>query len=60
MDAEGRLSAANGLGGPTWIAPGGDIVDEIELPEGLAVFACMLGGEDGRTFSCAPRRTSSR
>jgi hypothetical protein len=26
------------------------IVDEIRAPEGLGVFACMLGGEDGRTL----------
>ena len=51
LDAEGHLWVADGLGGPTCrIAPGGDIVDEIELPDGLAVFACMLGGEDGRTL----------
>jgi sugar lactone lactonase YvrE len=49
LDAEGHMWVADGLGGPTCrIAPGGDIVDEIELPEGLGAFACMLGGEDGR------------
>jgi sugar lactone lactonase YvrE len=32
------------------VAPGGEIVDEIPLPDGLAVFACMLGGEDGKTL----------
>ena len=42
---------ADGLGGPTCrVAPGGEIVDEIQLPEGPAAFACMLGGEDGRTL----------
>jgi sugar lactone lactonase YvrE len=51
MDAEGCIWAADGLGGPTCrIAPGGEIVDEVALPEGLAAFACMLGGEDGRTL----------
>lgn len=51
LDAEGHIWAADGLGGPTCrITPGGDIVDEIELPEGLAVFACQLGGDDGRTL----------
>jgi sugar lactone lactonase YvrE len=51
LDAEGFVWAADGLGGPLCrIAPGGDIVDEIELPEGLAVFACQLGGDDGRTL----------
>jgi sugar lactone lactonase YvrE len=49
MDAEGHLWVADGLGGPTCrIAPGGEIVDEVGLPEGLGAFACMLGGEDGR------------
>lgn len=51
LDAEGHVWAADGLGGPLCrIAPGGDIVDEIELPEDLAVFACQLGGDDGRTL----------
>jgi len=51
MDAEGHMWVADGLGGPTCrVAPGGEIVEEIALPEGLAAFACMLGGEDGRTL----------
>ncbi len=32
------------------IAPGGEIVDQILAPDGLNFFACMLGGEDGRTL----------
>ena len=32
------------------MAPGGEIVDEVATPDGLGVFACMLGGEDGRTL----------
>lgn len=49
LDAEGCMWVADGLGGPTCrVAPGGEIVDEVRLPEGLAAFACMLGGEDGR------------
>ena len=32
------------------IAPGGEIVQEIAAPEGLNIFACMLGGADGRTL----------
>ena len=51
LDAEGHVWAADGLGGPTCrIAPGGDIVDEIRLPDGMGAFACMLGGEDGKTL----------
>jgi len=51
LDAAGHIWAADGLGGPTCrIAPGGEIVEQIELPEGLGAFACMLGGDDGRTL----------
>jgi sugar lactone lactonase YvrE len=32
------------------IAEGGEVVDEVALPAGLRCFACMLGGEDGRTL----------
>ncbi|HEY7254980.1 MAG TPA: SMP-30/gluconolactonase/LRE family protein [Thermoleophilaceae bacterium] len=55
LDAEGHVWAANALGGPlSRIAPGGQIVDEVPIPDGLAVFACGLGGEDGRTLmACA-------
>ncbi len=49
LDAEGHTWVADGLGGPmVRVAPGGEIVDEIRLPEGLQAFACALGGEDGR------------
>jgi sugar lactone lactonase YvrE len=51
LDAEGYVWAANALGGPlSRIAPGGEIVEELAIPEGLAAFACGLGGEDGRTL----------
>ncbi len=51
LDAEGHVWAADGLGGPTRrIAPGGETVDEIQLPDGMGAFACMLGGEDGKTL----------
>ena len=55
LDAEGHVWAANALGGPlSRVAPGGQIVDEVAIPEGLAVFACGLGGDDGRTLmACA-------
>jgi hypothetical protein len=32
------------------VAEGGAIVDEIAAPGGLNIFACMLGGDDGRTL----------
>ncbi len=55
LDAEGHVWAANALGGVLCrVAPGGQIVEEIAMPEGLGVFACGLGGEDGRTLvACA-------
>ena len=35
------------------VAEGGTILEELR-PPGMGVFACMLGGEDGRTlFICA-------
>jgi sugar lactone lactonase YvrE len=55
LDAEGHVWAANALGGPVCrVAPGGQIVDEVAVPDGLGVFACGLGGDDGRTLiACA-------
>ncbi len=55
LDAEGHVWAANALGGVLCrVAPGGEIVEEIAAPDGLGVFACALGGEDGRTLvACA-------
>ncbi len=51
LDAEGHLWAADGLFARCCrIAPGGEIVGEIAMPEGLGVFACALGGQDGRTL----------
>ena len=51
LDAEHHIWAADGLGGPTCrIAPGGEIVDEIQLPDNLGAFACSLGGSDGKTL----------
>lgn len=32
------------------VAEGGEILDVIPAPEGQNVFACMLGGDDGRTL----------
>jgi sugar lactone lactonase YvrE len=51
LDAEGCVWAANALGGFVGrVAPGGEVVETIAMPDGLGVFACMLGGEDGRTL----------
>ncbi|MFL5969754.1 MAG: SMP-30/gluconolactonase/LRE family protein [Gaiellaceae bacterium] len=36
------------------VARGGEVVDVVKVPDGLRCFACMLGGEDGRTLAiCA-------
>jgi sugar lactone lactonase YvrE len=55
LDAEGCVWAANGVGAAVWrISPAGDVVEEVAMPEGLGVFACGLGGPDGRTLlACA-------
>lgn len=55
LDAEGHLWVADAIGGRVCrVAEGGQIVDTINPGDG--VFACMLGGADGRTLfmSCAP------
>jgi sugar lactone lactonase YvrE len=57
LDAEGHLWVADGIGGRVVrIGPGGTVVEEVFAPQGLGVFACQLGGEDGRTLlmCCAP------
>lgn len=53
LDAEGALWIADAVGGRLIrVRPGGEITEEID--PGTGVFACMLGGEDGRTlFACA-------
>lgn len=53
LDAEGALWIADGVGGRLIrVREGGDIVEEIAV--GSGVFACMLGGADGRTlYACA-------
>jgi sugar lactone lactonase YvrE len=55
LDAEEHVWAANALAGALCrVAPGGPIVEEVAMPDGLGVFACGLGGEDGRTLiACA-------
>jgi sugar lactone lactonase YvrE len=51
LDAEGHIWSADEVGARcVRLAPGGEIVAEIPMPEGLDVFACMLGGDDGRTL----------
>lgn len=51
LDAENHIWCADEVNARcVRIAPGGQIVEEIPAPEGLDFFACMLGGEDGRTL----------
>ncbi|MDQ8046123.1 MAG: SMP-30/gluconolactonase/LRE family protein [Solirubrobacteraceae bacterium] len=55
LDAEGALWIADALHGRVLrVAEGGEILDEIK--PGTGVYACMLGGDDGRTLflCCAP------
>jgi sugar lactone lactonase YvrE len=68
LDAEGYIWTADAAHGRCCrIAEGGEVVEEVQLPEGLRCFACMLGGEDGRTLLLcgapdydARRRSESR
>lgn len=52
LDADGALWIADALASRVVrVIEGGEIVDQIDTPSG--VFACMLGGEDGRQlFMC--------
>jgi sugar lactone lactonase YvrE len=51
LDAEGQIWSADEVNARcARVAPGGEVVEEVPAPEGLDVFACMLGGEDGRTL----------
>lgn len=51
LDADGHIWAADAMGARVVrVAPGGEIVDEVAAPEGQGAFACMLGGDDGRTL----------
>jgi sugar lactone lactonase YvrE len=55
LDVEGRIWAADALGNRlVRVAEGEGVVDEIPAPDGLGIYACMLGGDDGRTLlACA-------
>ncbi|MDN3518772.1 SMP-30/gluconolactonase/LRE family protein [Aquisalimonas lutea] len=57
LDADGCIWVADAVGRRCIrVAEGGEIVDTVTGPDGLGVFACMLGGADGRTLllCCAP------
>jgi sugar lactone lactonase YvrE len=51
LDADGCIWAADAVGARcARVAEGGEIVDQILAPEGLGIFACMLGGPNGTTL----------
>jgi sugar lactone lactonase YvrE len=51
LDAEGQIWAADAVHSRcVRVAEGGKITEEIEAPKGLRIYACMLGGHDGRTL----------
>jgi sugar lactone lactonase YvrE len=51
LDAERHIWAADAMGARCIrVASGGAVVDEVRAPDGLGVYACMLGGADGRTL----------
>jgi sugar lactone lactonase YvrE len=53
LDAEGAIWAATVADGVVRVREGGDILDRIDVP-GRQVYACALGGADGRDlFICA-------
>ena len=53
LDAEGALWVADAVGGRVIRVKEGGAID-FSIEPGIGVFACMLGGEDGRTlFLCA-------
>jgi sugar lactone lactonase YvrE len=55
LDAEGCVWFADARSNRCLrVARGGEIRDTLTVPDGLRCFACMLGGEDGRTLAlCA-------
>jgi sugar lactone lactonase YvrE len=51
LDAEDHIWSADALNDRcVRVAPGGEIVDEVRVPGGLGIYACQLGGDDGRTL----------
>jgi sugar lactone lactonase YvrE len=63
LDAEGHIWAADAFGGRVVrVAADRGVVDEVPVPDGMGAYACMLGGEDGRTLlvCCAPDFSAAR
>ncbi|MBS0333614.1 MAG: SMP-30/gluconolactonase/LRE family protein [Proteobacteria bacterium] len=58
LDAEGAVWVANPIAPEcVRVAPGGEVLETIET--GLPCYACMLGGEDGRTLFMATSRPAT-
>jgi sugar lactone lactonase YvrE len=57
LDDDGCIWCADAMGARVVrVAEGGEIRAEVKAPDGFGVYACMLGGADGRTLllCCAP------
>ena len=50
LDAQGAVWVSTGEYSVVRVAPGGDVLQRVELPENRAPFALMLGGPDRRTL----------
>lgn len=51
IDAEGAIWVADAKNGRCIrVKEGGEILEEIPAPDGQNIFACMLGGDDGKTL----------
>jgi sugar lactone lactonase YvrE len=50
LDADGAVWAGTGGFSVARVAPGGEVLHRVELPENRAPFALMLGGPDRRTL----------
>jgi sugar lactone lactonase YvrE len=50
LDAEGAVWVSTGGFSVVRVAPGGEVLQRVELPENRAPFALMLGGPDRRTL----------
>ena len=68
LDAEGMVWTADAVGARCCrVAEGGEIVETIEAPAGLSIYACQLGGPDGHDLLLcaapdfhAPNREAAR
>jgi sugar lactone lactonase YvrE len=57
LDADGNVWVANALAPEcVLVAPGGEILETVQTDQNC--FACMLGGEDGRTLYMLTAPTS--